>query len=218
MESYNTSLHVPVHNLDAENAFHLIYKFEETDRDILKVWYSKSGDFFFYPNMQAYNTLIMRNNQIEAVSRDTESEHPRITIHESGVIVGPDKTGRNRGQKYERLPESIKDSEIGVRLGNHRVAGPGLYKAIRARSMKKGNWVRFNVKGSNIQPVISIDAFPFYDDSDVSKLPGLENAICGFFTKHFSQKYRVLIIFNLTEEQPNSDMKTHEVYLPVRKI
>lgn len=216
MNTFDTRKHVPIKNHKKDSGFYLCYESEGVDRAILRCWYGKNGDVFFYPNMSDYQVTYDDKEGNSIINSASELKHQRITVHQSGYVVGPDKHDREYGLKYEQLKTSIKSSPKGVRLSIHKLAHPGLYSEITDKTKRKGDWVRFRVKDSGNQPVISIDAYPIFHDSDVENIQENNNYICGFFTKSFEQGYKILIMFNLTEETPETDMYTHTVHVPVK--
>jgi len=170
MTVYDTSKQIPICNLKKSTGFYLCYKSGEVIHAILKCWYGSKGDFFFYPNMSDYETTYNDNTGSSTIKSSSEIKHPRITIHASSVVVGPDKLDREKGHKYEELPNSIKNATNGIQLATHKLADPGHYKELSEKNKNKGNWLKFNIVENDVQPVITIDAYPIFNDTDINKV------------------------------------------------
>lgn len=217
-QKIDTRMAVPIHKHKKDTGFHICYEVNDQLHSLIIACYGTKGDFFFYPNMQNYTVSLedykQENTKIEPI---IEKEHKRITFHESGTVVGPDKAGRPVSLRYDKLNKSIKDSPDGVHLCSHFLAGPNLYKKLTAKRKKRGDWFAINVINDNRQPLIAIDAFPIFKGTDISKITVKKDYICGFETKEFEDGYKVLILFERIEIpiEEDTELSTHTVKIPI---
>jgi hypothetical protein len=215
MSNFKAGERVPIHELKKKSSFHICYELDGVKRSVIKTSYGSNGDFFIYPNMQTANASVVDLHGKRAISKSAEVKHPRLTVHQSGVIVGPDKIERPQEFRYPKLKTAIKDSPEGVSLGQHFLAAPGTYNELTCAQAKKGNWVTFSVSGAYVQPIIRIDAYPFTEITNLETVIKNKNYMCGFITKFFEQDYRVLILFDIEEVAKKDVMMEHKVLMPV---
>jgi len=215
MTDFMAGERVPIHQLKKKTSFHICYEFNGVKHSIIKTSYGSKGDFFIYPNMQSASASIIDQHGKRAVSKEAEVKHPRLTVHQSGVIVGPDKTERPKEFIYSQLKTAIKNSPDGISLAHHYLASPGIYSELTSAQAKKGNWVTFSITRGNVQPIRTIDAYPFTEFTNLESVIQNKNYMCGFITKHFEQNYRVMILFAIEEVDKQDDMMEHKVLMPV---
>lgn len=207
---------IPICELKKDTSFYVCYEHEGVIKSLIKCWYNKHADFFFYPVVSDYEASMRSETGVEGtISKAAEKSHPRITIHQSGVVVGPDKYQRQFGHSYNRLKSSIKTAKDGVRLASHHLGVPDIYQNLSEKQRKRGTWFHFIPIGSDIRPIISIDAYPLFDVADISRISASKDYISGFITRPYKNDYRVLILFELREEANTPLGGEHFVYIPV---